>query len=167
MPKEGLRSDTVLEQIQRFREQETGLVEEAGIRVLIFRLGDDFFAFPGHQAREILPYHGAAWVPGATDVLPGVVNVRGEVVAVLELKRWLGLGDAGGRFLILLRPGDGRCGVVAEQIVDVTEIPLSRSGPAPATLEERLRRLAASQFEYEDQTVLLLDAVVLLEVADA
>lgn len=164
-----MRSDAVLSQIDsqnqggKIRE-----VDEAKLSMLIFQFGEELFAFHGNQAREILPFHGVTWIPGATANIPGVVNLRGDVVAVLDLRHLLGLGKTdGAAFLVMLRLGDGRAGVIVDRIVDVAEIPVSLNGPALSTLDERLRRFAVSQFVYGERMVTVLDARGLLETVNA
>ncbi len=57
---------------------------------LTFCLGDEFFGMSLHQTREILEYSNVTDVPLMPDFMAGVINLRGEVVPVIDLSLRLG-----------------------------------------------------------------------------
>jgi len=165
-----LKSDTILSHIDAHNLAEKIVeIDEPNVSFFIFQLGDYLFAFGGSQAREILPYTGLTWIPGATALIPGVINLRGDVAAVLDLKQMLGMNEAShettGAFLVMVRPGDGRNGILVDTIVDVVEVPNSEIKQVLSTLDERFKRFASSQFEYRRNLVTVLDAALLIEKA--
>lgn len=163
-----LKSDTILSQISSYNLAEKLIeVDEERISLLIFQLGDYLFAFHGSQAREILPFTEITWIPGATAAIPGVMNVRGDVAAVIDLKQVLGIheterGVTSG-FFIMTQAGDGRNGILVDHIVDVVEIPISENVQLLSTLDEGFKRFALSQFEYNKKIVMVLDATWIIE----
>lgn len=168
MVQESLKSDTILKQLSNLNlTEKVALIDETKISVLIFQLGDWLFAFNGSQAREILPYSGATWIPGATLLIPGVINVRGDVAAVLELKQILGINEPGrgrtGGFFVMVREGDGRNGFIVDNIVDIVEVPESETVQVLPNLDERFKRFAVNQFEYDNKMVTVLDAALIIE----
>lgn len=163
-----LKSDTILSQISNLSLAEKIVeIDEERISLLIFQLGDYLFAFRGSQAREILPFIEVTWIPGATSLIPGVINVRGDVTAVIDLKEILGIheterGKTDG-FFIMVWEGDGRNGILVDNIVDVVELPISENGQLLPTLDERFKRFAVSQFEYDHKMVIVFDAAWIIE----
>lgn len=169
MVDELLKSDTILSQISSYNLAEKLIeVDEERISLLIFQLGDYLFAFHGSQAREILPFNEITWIPGATTAIPGVMNVRGDVAAVIDLKQVLGIREAGkgvaSGFFIMTQVGDGRNGILVDHIVDVVEIPVSENMQLLSTLDEGFKRFALSQFEYNKKVVMVLDATWIIEM---
>ncbi|MBP2627032.1 MAG: cheW-6 [Firmicutes bacterium] len=168
MVEESLKSDAILSQISShsFAEKMVAIDEER-MSVLIFQLGDDLFAFRGSQAREILPFTEVTWIPGATALLPGVISVRGDVAAVLDLSQVLGIHErikrAASGFFIMVRAGDGRNGILVDNIVDILEMPISEERQLLSTLDEGFRRFALSQFEYNHKMVTVLNADWIIE----
>ncbi|WP_371365278.1 hypothetical protein SRRS_01290 [Sporomusa rhizae] len=165
---ESLKSDIILKQINDYNfGDKLVTVDEDKISVLVFQLGDLFFAFCGSQAREILPYTKITWIPGANALIPGVINVRGDVAAVLDLKSILDINEPGrgreGGFFVMVREGDGRNGILVDNIVDIIELPESENLPVLPTLDERFKRFAASQFEYRKRMVIVLDAALIID----
>lgn len=169
MPEELLTSDRILSQLDSQAAAAPVLLSDEKANFLIFRLADQLLAFPGKQAREILPFTAITWIPGATALLPGVMNVRGDVAAVLDARQLLGLPasepQAGTAFLIMMQAGDGRTGLLADTIIDVAEVPVAETVQSLPTLDERFRRFALSQFVYEQQLVTVLDATALIDSA--
>lgn len=162
-----LKSDTIVSQLDAYSLTEKIVeIDEPTVSFFIFQLGDYLFAFGGSQAREILPYTGLTWIPGATAHIPGVINLRGDVAAVLDLKQMLGINEANYEttgFIVMVRSGDGRNGILVDTIIDVVEIPNSEIKQVLSTLDERFKRFAISQFEYRQHLVTVLDAALLIE----
>jgi purine-binding chemotaxis protein CheW len=166
---EGLtKSDMILTQLNSSSLAERIVeIDEAVIHLLIFQIGEYLFAFQGSQAKEILPFSEVTWIPGATALIPGVMNVRGDVVAVLDLRQILGIYETGqgpaAGFCVIIRQGDGRSGILVDNIMDVAALPVSANGELLPTLDERFRRFASSQIEYDHKIVTVLDAALILE----
>ncbi|WP_371374153.1 chemotaxis protein CheW [Sporomusa aerivorans] len=165
MSDELTKSDMILTHIANSNLAERIVdVDEEMISLLVFQLGDYLFAFHGDQVREILPFAGTSWIPGATASIPGVINVRGDVVALIALGQAFGDRNTGaaGAFSVLLRHGDGRSGILVDNIVDVAAVPVSGIMEILPTLEERFKRFASGQFEYKQTMVTILDAALIL-----
>ena len=62
---------------------------------LTFMLGDDLFSLDVSQVREVLDLSPITKVPGTPDFMRGVINVRGSVVPVMDLRAKFGLVNAG------------------------------------------------------------------------
>ncbi len=63
---------------------ETGTIK--GGQFLTFRLADEIFGVPIEMVREVLDYVPVARVPGSVGFLKGVVNLRGAVVPVADIR---------------------------------------------------------------------------------
>jgi purine-binding chemotaxis protein CheW len=81
------------------------LARHAG-RYLTFHLGDEQFGVPILHVREIIGRLPVTPVPGAPAHVRGVINLRGKIIPVTELRQRLGLRTAG--------PCDRGCVIVAE-----------------------------------------------------
>lgn len=75
------------------------------LAVVVFALDREQFAIEARYVRRVERLDGLIPVPGAPDRLLGVANVRGEVLAVFDLRRLIGgsvVGDGVSSFLIIL-----------------------------------------------------------------
>ena len=157
---ERLKSELMLEELKRRQHsREVVDVEEERVKVMIFVCGEGRYAFYGSDIREILSGCEISWVPGLPDYLPGLINVRGDIESVIEIRHFLGVESArGGSGLIAMavRP-DFRSGVLIDAIDDVVDIPISAIQPPLSTLGGVARDLVAGEIEYRGHTVTLLD----------
>ena len=57
------------------------------IKMVVFRLGEELFGAPIHQVHEILRVVEITRVPRAPRFIEGVINLRGRIIPVLDLRR--------------------------------------------------------------------------------
>jgi purine-binding chemotaxis protein CheW len=60
---------------------------------LTFQLGDELFAFDVLRTNEVLEVSQITRIPGATDAMIGVINLRGNVVPVIDLRKKLNMPE--------------------------------------------------------------------------
>jgi purine-binding chemotaxis protein CheW len=60
---------------------------------LTFQLGDELFAFDVLRTNEVLEVSQVTRIPGATDAMIGVINLRGNVVPVIDLRKKLNMPE--------------------------------------------------------------------------
>lgn len=67
----------------------TATIEKESGQFLTFQLGDELFAFDVLRTNEVLEVTQITRVPGASDAMIGVINLRGSVVPVIDLRKRL------------------------------------------------------------------------------
>jgi purine-binding chemotaxis protein CheW len=135
------------------------VVEAPTVKLIVFAVGDDLFAFPGAGVTEILPMTTIYWVPGCPPSLEGVINVRGDITSVIRLGDLLGVEHAAeDRWTaILLGRGNALCsGLRVDQVLDVLDVLEESIQPPPDTLPERLQPWTTGVFAYQERSVLVL-----------
>lgn len=105
---------------------------------LTFRVGDEEYGVPILRVREILRFEGVTRVPAAPRAVRGVINLRGSVVPVVDLRLKLGLppADPGPRACIVVVEADveGEClsvGLLADAVNRVAEFGAGEIEPTP------------------------------------
>lgn len=90
-------------------------VAAGAMEVLVFALGDERYAFPSAQVREVRPLGVITPVPGTPAFIAGVTNVRGRVVPILDLRPYFGLplGREAAQTVLILTSSQGDVGVIA------------------------------------------------------
>lgn len=132
------------------------------LQLASFQVGDLLLGIDIHQVQEINRHLQATPVPHAPEAVRGVINLRGEVVTVIELRRVLGLPSAEFTRLtrnVVVNVGGEQIGLIVDSIADVVKAVVSEIDPLP----ENLGGLDHSFF----QGVLKLDQglLVILDVA--
>ena len=154
-----LKSELILAELTlRQRTKEVVDVEEELVKIMIFVCGGGRYAFYGSDIREILSGCEIFWVPGLPEYLPGLINVRGDIESVIDVRHFLGMEKAGlgsGLIAMAVRE-DFRLGVMIDAIDDVVDIPKNAIKPPLSTLNGSARDLVAGEIEYLDQIITLL-----------
>lgn len=139
-------------------------VNEPSILLVVFRLGEQHFAFPGKRIGEILAAPRVYRVPGAPPALEGVISVRGAIDSVLCLHTLLQLPTAQAderptrHGAVLLTRGQGlTSGLRVDEVIDLLELPESALREAPDTLPESLRPFVRHLIDLGQQGVAVLD----------
>ena len=155
-----LKSELILEELKRRKHtKEIVDVEEERVKVVIFACGENRYAFYGTDIREILPSFEISWVPSLPDYLPGLINVRGDIESVIDIRHFLGEEKCShGKPLIAMAVrGAFQSGILIDSIKDVVDIPLRTIQPPLTTLNGAARDLVIGEIEYGGEIVSLLD----------
>ncbi len=87
-------NDEILRQRAESLAMEQGeLVEESRTGILMFELGDETYGVRISAVREIHNEYVVTPIPCVPDFVMGVVNIRGEIVSVTDLRAIMGLGN--------------------------------------------------------------------------
>lgn len=135
-------------------------VDEPTVKLVIFEICQQRFAFRGEHIREIIAQADVFFVPGCPPSLEGVINVRGDIESVIRPHDMLHLpvNSIGQTSSILLgRGGNMNSGIRVDCVLDVIDMPQSSIQPPPATLPEHMRTLVLGVLRFQEQPVTLLD----------
>lgn len=113
------------------------------------------------QVQEVLEAQPITQVPLAPQAISGLMNLRGEIVIAMDMRRRLSVPDAPpdlARMNIVVRTSDGPLSLVVDQIGDVLQPNADDIEPLPATLRGPVRAFASQIVRLPDQVLLILDA---------
>ncbi len=99
------------------QKQTQGTVKDA--RFLIFKIGEETYGSPLLSVREVLEYQKPKFMPNMVRHFAGVINVRGAIVGVIDMRIKFGLKHSDGERLAMLLCDTERGAVAA--IVDQVE----------------------------------------------
>ncbi len=105
----------------------------APVEYLSFRLGDEEYGIAIRQVQEIRSYEPPVAIPNAPAVLRGVIDLRGVITPIVDLR--LAFGQAAPctpqTGVIVLNLGERVLGVVVDAVSDVLELGATHIRPAP------------------------------------
>src|SRR5690606_7837381 len=125
-----------------------------------FYLEDLFFGVEVDKVQEVLRYQEMTPVPLASSVVEGLINLRGQIVTAIDLRRRLGLEERpdGKRPMnVVLRTDDNPVSLLVDEIGDVLEIPEETFEAAPETIRGSARELIRGVFKLEGRLHRVLD----------
>lgn len=152
------------EELARAPEVQAG--GEQLLEILEFTLGKERYAFPSSCIREVFPLTDITPLPGLPDHVLGVVNVRGRILSVMDIRRLLDFGNVGLTNLnkaIILHHKDMELAVLADDVTGVYAVDMDQG-------QRTLPTLSTSQETYlhgvTTDRVVVLDAEKLLASQD-
>ena len=164
------------------RERALALAAEPGetqdlvdsIEVVEFSLAQERYAVESAYVREVYPLENLTPLPCTPAFVLGIVNLRGEIVSVIDLRAFFDLPQTGLPDLnkiIVLESGSMMFGILADVILGARRIPLADIQPALPTLtgirEKYLKGITAERTAVLDAGKLLADdGIVVQEQAD-
>ncbi len=134
--------------------------DAAGRLVCTFSVQGFLLGVPVAEVQEVLRQPEATRVPRAAACVLGVVNLRGQIIAAIDLRARLGLpprGGDGAPMTVVVHGGEGLTALVVDEIGDVIEVSGDLT-PPPETLPPHLQELALGIHELEGGLLVLLDA---------
>lgn len=125
-----------------------------------FFIDDLFFGVDVLDVQEVLRAQQMTPVPQAPDVVEGLINLRGQIVTAIDLRRRLGVGDRLAGELpmnVVVRTGDGAVSLLVDEIGDVVEVEEKDFEQAPDTLACTSRELIRGVYKLNHELLLVLD----------
>jgi purine-binding chemotaxis protein CheW len=110
-------------------------VKEVRREVLVFILGGEEYAVDILKVQEIRGYEKVTAIPAAPAYLKGVVNLRGIIVPVIDMRIKFGMAEPkydSFTVVIILRVSGRVIGIVVDGVSDVIALSPSEVKPAPA-----------------------------------
>ncbi|MCC7013460.1 MAG: chemotaxis protein CheW [Planctomycetes bacterium] len=125
-----------------------------------FHLDRCLFGVEVHKVQEVIRDQAMTPVPLAPDVVSGLINLRGQIVTAVDLRRRLGhppRKDDKRPMNVVLRTEDGAVSLLVDEIGDVVEVDESGREPPPENLRGVGRELITGVIKMERGLLLLLD----------
>lgn len=125
-----------------------------------FATGDQSYAVVVDSVREILRIPRIFTLPKVPAFVKGVIDLRGTVMPVMDLKERLGLGTVDlkrGRVIVLV-PGNQPLGVLVDSVVEVFKTPVKEILPPPDMLDQSQLAFIEGMVRVQEHLYLLLNA---------
>lgn len=144
--------------------------EDAAIRWVTFHMGEETYGINVMQVQEVLRYTEIAPVPGAPDYVLGIINLRGNVVTVIDTRARFGLPprevDDATRIVIIEGDAGGAkgqvVGILVDRVSEVMDLPMSAVEPAPNVGSDEGARFIQGVASREGRLLILVDLNKLL-----
>jgi len=108
---------------------------EDTLAVAILQLPPERYAVPIKQVQEIEPFRSITSVPGLGGKWCGIVNLRGSMYTVLDLRSYLGLEPGSvnrhEQKIVLLSGESFALGLLVDQVEEIKQIPISQVTTPP------------------------------------
>lgn len=139
---------------------------EGNLEVFLFRVDENLCGLDVKGIQEVRKDFKITPVPLAPDFVRGVVNLRGDIATVFDLRKRLGLSPGvvteDTRLIVAkFRKGEN-VGLLVDRIEDVVSLPRQEIKAAPSHVASIRGDYIAGVWQFEDELVTLLDLSVIL-----
>lgn len=133
-----------------------------------FLVSDLYFGIDVRRVQEVLRVQEITPVPQSPHVIAGLINLRGQIVPAVDMRRRLSLAD---RPLevepmnMVVRTEEGAASLLVDEIGDVLDVDAASFEPVPDNVTPAQRDLIQTVCKLRDRLLLILDADKALELS--
>ena len=134
-----------------------------------FYVDRQFFGVPVQQVQEVIRYQEMTRVPLVPRVIRGLINLRGQIVVAIDLRRRLNAPERPEDQLpmnVVVRTPDGALSLLVDEIGDVLEVQEETFERPPETLQGIARELVLGVHKLSNGLLLILDTEKAVNVAE-
>jgi purine-binding chemotaxis protein CheW len=146
-------------------------------QLVVFELNSEPYGVDVTQVQSIIPMQKIVSVPGTSAFIQGVVNLRGAVIPVVDLRHRFGLSrppDGHKAVIVIAELNDLQVGLIVDKVTEVTKIPEEAIEPPSSLLTNSSldssylrgigKRKGSGDNDEEEGLVILLDLAQVFSV---
>ena len=134
-----------------------------------FYLGDQYFGLDVLKVQEIVRHQPLTRVPLAHEIVRGLINLRGQIVTAIDLRRRLELPESTEHnepVNVVVQTDDGAVSLLVDEIGDVLEVSEESFERPPETLQGSSRDLIRGAYKLDGKLLVILDPELIINVPD-
>ncbi len=111
------------------------------VQLIVFRLGDEDYGIRIEQVKEVTVTPEVARMPRTPPFIKGIANLRGDIIAIIDLEERFRLRPAGRElpertYTVAVEAADYTLGLVVREVPRPFTLPLSQIEPAPEFVQD-------------------------------
>jgi purine-binding chemotaxis protein CheW len=130
------RKRVLKERARLLAQEEEKILDHDSISVVEFMLASEHYGIESSFVREVLQIRELTHLPGTPPFLLGIINIRGEICSVIDLKKFFSLPDRGlpeFNKVIVIQNETMKFGIVVDSVVGTRQILRMSLKPPPPT----------------------------------
>lgn len=142
---------------------------EKDLQIVGFRVGRETYGVPITAVHEIVRVPEITAVPDAPDYLEGVINLRGKIVSIVDLRKRFGepAAQPSNKNRILVAEANGKLlGLVVDSASEVLKLSHSQVEAPPALVQEGRLNCVTGVGKLQGRLIILVDLARLLPAAE-
>jgi purine-binding chemotaxis protein CheW len=134
-----------------------------------FYLNGICFGVPIEKVQEVLEFQKITPVPLSAKVLPGIINLRGQILTTIDLKARLDLSFTelrGQPMMIVVRTSEGPMNLIVEKIGSVLDVDPEQFEKPTETLKSSVRAVTSHVCKLDGHLLLVLDTEKIIQLPE-
>jgi purine-binding chemotaxis protein CheW len=130
-----------------------------------FTLEGQLYGVEVKHVQEVIRPQMTTKVPLARSVVEGLINLRGQIVTAIDLRRRIGLSPCNRNAMnIVVRQGDETFSLLVDEIGEVLDLSIGAYEPAPSTMKGPAKEIVRGTYKLERRLLMVLDLDRVFEV---
>ncbi len=140
---------------------------EESLQLVVFLLAGECYGIEITKVREVIKVGKITYLPSCPQHIAGIVNLRGYILSVTDLKPVLGLPHeelTEKARIIAIESGTFETGFLVDEVVESLEVPVSKIEPVLLTLPAERARYLEGQCQVNDQLIGIVNVEKVSEI---
>lgn len=128
-----------------------------------------FFGVKVLQVQEVIRAQVMTVVPQASSMVRGLINLRGQIVTAIDLRRRLKLADCDNwePMNVVIQTDEGAISLLVDEIGDVLEVSDDVLESPPSTIQGMVKEVITGVYKLEGQLLLVLDTAKTINITES
>ena len=134
--------------------------KEKTLQLVVFRLAREWYGVEITKVKEVIKVGKITYLPSCPEHIAGIVNLRGYILSVTDLKPILGLPHdepTEKARIIAIESGIIETGFLVDEVVESIEVPVSKIEPALLTLPAERAKYLEGQCKVDDKLIAIVN----------
>lgn len=138
-------------------------------QMVVFELEKELYGVDIHQVQEIIRVPSITHVPRTPDFVEGVINLRGSVIPILDLRKRFGFGPGGDdedKRIVVVEMADKTLGVIVDAVTEVLLVDEASVEPPSPYIVSVDSQYIVGVARLEEQLIIVLDLNQVLSMGE-
>lgn len=165
------RMDEIAETVEGMAHPNKDLYEREELKeqtrhIIVFRLSREWYGVEITKVKEVIKVGKITYLPSSPEYIAGIVNLRGKIFSVTDLKTMMGLPHeepTDKTRIIAVESGMLETGLLVDEVVESIEVPVSKIEPTLVTLPVEEAEYIEGQCKVDNKLIALVSVGRVLE----
>ena len=165
------RTDEIAETVEGMAHPNEDLYEREDLKeqtrqIIVFRLSREWYGVEIAKVKEVVKVGKITYLPSSPEYIAGIVNLRGKILSVTDLKAMIGLPHeelTDKARIIAVESGMLETALLVDEVVESIEVPVGRIEPALVTLPAEEAEYIEGQCKVDNKLIALVSVEKILE----
>ncbi len=139
------------------------------IQLIVFHAGNEEFAVPISEVREIIKIGTITPIPNVFDFIKGIINVRSEIVTIIDIGTRFSLlknENVQPKHIVVTKQEDTLFGLLVDEVVEVLRVRQQDIQPPPSLIRKIYEKYIDSVVTLNDRLIVILDISKILSIKE-
>jgi purine-binding chemotaxis protein CheW len=139
------------------------------LQLVVFSLGKEEFAVEVTQVREIMRMEEITRMPKSPPFVEGIINLRGQIIAVVDLARRLNLESgerSGDTRIIVVEADEVKVGMIVDSVSEVLRVSAEAVEANPTLAADMSAAYLQGVVKHDNRLIILLDLTRVLSLEE-